>query len=108
MVNRTRQHGESVWIAMSHQMNLFCNTVQPRLFYNSPSNYYEHFMNRFAHLHPDLPKTKLKVLGDNRWCNSGKHKSESHFPLPDLQSVKISLQFCLKETQNYFMYYFNV
>ena len=47
-------------VAMSRQLNLFRNIVQPRLFQNSRSNNYQQFMDQFAHLHPYLPKATLK------------------------------------------------
>ena len=35
-------------------------------------------MSLFAHLHRDMPKAKLKVLGDNGWRTSEQHKFELH------------------------------
>ena len=74
IIIRTRQHDVAL-IAMSHQVNLFCNIVQLMLFYNSTSNNCENVTNRFAHLHTELPKAKLTVLGDTEWRNSGNNKS---------------------------------
>ena len=57
------------------------------------SNNYKHFTNRFAHLHPDLPEAKLKVLGNNVWRNCGKHNPESHPPpsLPPICQNQVSM-----------------